>query len=578
MNAASAEYLCTVSPPPPHALERHDSSRMSLADAWIMLALAAVSIFYLAPFSNTLVFLDRDEGIVLQGATRILGGELPYRDFFSFYTPGSYYWNAFLLKTFGDSILVPRAVMVLYGAFFSVLTYGLARRMSPRKDAASVSLLLLVCCLPARFVTIHSWDSTVAALLALVCALSLLRSPGPWLAALTGLFTGLTILFNQARGMGLLLGLVLGFSALKLRKSAAKLNTRHFAWMSALALLPLMLSAAFFGLHGAFRPMVDGLIWPLLHYSRANHLPYGYMTMRIADWSALFGDSPLAERALNIFIISPVFILCALPIVVVVVALWCALASRPDLPPGQIDSVILSGAVLLGSLLSVIVARPDFLHITFLAPLFFFLLPWLFRSWTAPFPALRKVGPLVMVYGLMAVSAYGLALIWPVRNSAISLETARGTVRLMEFNETIPFMQANFPPGSKLLVHPYLPLYSFLTRTRSPLRYDFFQPGMHTPEQFQEAADQLAALKPPAVLFEPGFGSRIPNSWPNTPVSAMIRDPVADYIVRNYRVCRILDGSAQAPFLFMVRKDLNCAPRIATSTAPQFRISRKAIH
>ena len=32
--------------------------------------------------------LEPDEGIVLQGATRILSGQVLYRDLFSFYTPG----------------------------------------------------------------------------------------------------------------------------------------------------------------------------------------------------------------------------------------------------------------------------------------------------------------------------------------------------------------------------------------------------------------------------------------------------------------------------------------------------------
>jgi hypothetical protein len=42
--------------------------------------------------------MDPDEGIILQGAERILRGQVPYRDFFSFFTPGSYYLLALLFK------------------------------------------------------------------------------------------------------------------------------------------------------------------------------------------------------------------------------------------------------------------------------------------------------------------------------------------------------------------------------------------------------------------------------------------------------------------------------------------------
>ena len=70
----------------------------------------------------------QDEGIVIQGAARILHGEIPYRDFFSFYTPGSYYLYAGLFKVFGTSLLVARGMLLAYAALFSLLTYLLARR------------------------------------------------------------------------------------------------------------------------------------------------------------------------------------------------------------------------------------------------------------------------------------------------------------------------------------------------------------------------------------------------------------------------------------------------------------------
>ena len=536
-------------------------------DLCISLALAAITIVWLWPFRTTLAFLDRDEGIILQGATRILRGELPYRDFFSFYTPGSYYWNALCLKIFNDSIMVSRTVLVAYGVIFSVLTFVLARYMgSSRRASAFISGLLLICALPARFVVIHSWDTTMAAFLALFCAVLFLRRPNHWLAMLTGLFTALAILFNQARGMGFLLGLALAFPLLWRNLKRREMRAAHFITMATTIVLPLVMTVAFFALHGAFRAMVDCLLWPLHHYSAANHLPYGYITMSTASWNELFSHAPWQERAMHYFILSPIVLICALPVFTVLVALWCVLSRRDDLDRERVSVAILCGAVIFGSLLSTLVARPDFLHITFVAPLFFFLLPWIFADWAAPFRSLRKLEPLVVVYMIIAFAAYGLTLVWPQRNSGVLLETRRGTVRTSSPDAAVSFIQENFPPGSKLLVHPYLPLYSFLTRTSSPLYYDYLQAGMHTRKQFQEAATQLAQLRPESVLFEPDFIQRIPPSWPNTPVSDMIWDPVTDYIIQNYRVCRILGPGSEVPFLFMVRKDLDCSTVLANSS------------
>jgi len=541
---------------PPETLAVAPAS--SWGDAPVAAALAAISILYLCHFRDA-VGPGNDEGIVLQGAARILRGQLPYRDFFSFYTPGSYFWNAWLMKIFGDSILVPRTVLLLYGALFSVLTFVLARRMASRTGAVAASLLLLICGLPLRFLVMHNWDSTAAALLALYCALGFLRNPSLGWAAGTGFFTSLTVLFNQARGIGLLLGLVVGFLVLRSRLPKSWIMSRHLLVMGAAFALPLLATVAFFAAQGALGAMVDGLLWAPRHYSEANRLPYGWITMRITDWVKLFDSGPLAERALHYFIISPIFILCALPIALVLVALSCAWTKRSDLDAEQVSAVILSGAVVLGAVLSVVATRADFHHVTFIAPLFFFLLPWVVERWTAPFPGLRKAGPLLAVYVLLAFTAYGLTLRWQVRENTVPQQTRRGWIHVQQKNETIEFIQARFPAGSTLLIHPYLPLYSFLTRTFSPLPYDFLYPGMHTREQFEEGVARLETLRPGAVLYEPGFVGKIPTASPRMPAATIVQDPITDFIVGHYRACAVLDADALTPFLVMVRKDLPCS-------------------
>lgn len=82
---------------------------------------------------------------------------------------------------------------------------------------------------------------------------------------------------------------------------------------------------------------------------------------------------------------------------------------------------------------------------------------------------------------------------------------------------------------------------------------------MHTQEQFEDGVAKLEALRPGAVLYEPGFVARIPDVSPGMPAAKMAQDPVADYLLQNYRVCAILDRDSPASFLVMVRKDLPCS-------------------
>ena len=122
----------------------------------------------------------------------------------------------------------------------------------------------------------------------------------------------------------------------------------------------------------------------------------------------------------------------------------------------------------------------------------------------------------------------------------------------------IDYVQAHIPSGAELLVYPYLPLYNYLTETHSPARLDFFQAGMNTAAQAHGIIADLESKKIHAVLFEPGFPEKFATSWPETPLRDVANDPVADFIIRNYRVCAALITPQGWRFQFMVRKEENC--------------------
>ena len=108
---------------------------------------------------------------MLQGAERILAGQIPYRDFFSFYTPGSYYLLAGLFRIFGDSFAVARISLALVGAICSVLTYVLARRVCSRGIALFAAILATTAGAAFRFLVLHNPYSTLGCCLCLYCAL-----------------------------------------------------------------------------------------------------------------------------------------------------------------------------------------------------------------------------------------------------------------------------------------------------------------------------------------------------------------------------------------------------------------------
>src|SRR5207248_1868287 len=189
-----------------------EGSRTERAVALTVFVTACAYLFVFRRYTA----MEPDEGIVLQGAQRILGGEVLYRDFFSYFTPGSYYFLALLFKIFGSSFLVARTALVFYGGVYSAVAYLLARRLCSRASAIFVAALVTLTTLPYRFEVLHNWDSTLWACLALYSAVRLLETPRFTWAFVTGSLASLTCLFEQSKGAGLVLGLAVGLVAIAL--------------------------------------------------------------------------------------------------------------------------------------------------------------------------------------------------------------------------------------------------------------------------------------------------------------------------------------------------------------------------
>jgi hypothetical protein len=66
----------------------------------------------------------------------------------------------------------------VYGGFFSLFTYLMARRVCSRCSALLTAGLVSITCLPRRYLTLHNWDSTLWACGAVYCAMR-------WVEALT---------------------------------------------------------------------------------------------------------------------------------------------------------------------------------------------------------------------------------------------------------------------------------------------------------------------------------------------------------------------------------------------------------
>lgn len=527
----------------------------SRAERSIVLAIFFVSFFYLCIFRRS-SWIDLDEGIILQGAQRILDGQVLYRDFFSFFTPGSYYLLAWVWHVFGDSYLVAHTLVAVVGAGFSPVTYLLARRVCGRQASLLVTGLMTVSTVPMRFIVLHNWDSTLWACLALYCAVRLLETWSSGWAFAAGSFTSLTVLFEQSKGAGLLLGLGLGFLIIGSRGQQPGIFTRRLIPVIALGLSwPVLITFLYFGSQHAAEEMLRSWFWPLRHYSAANHVPYGFGDLPEETRQSLFHTGSLAMRLVTRLVFSSRSWIPFLPLFAVALLARLTLSSYPR---GRDWSYyILVSSAMSGLLLSVVIARADVFHFVFLQPIFLLLLAWLLDGKNIRSTFVTRVAPVVGFCASISLMAIGLSLLFQARPSN-RVVSRRGFIGIPGKDAVIDYIQANTIAGDSILVYPYQSTYYYLTQTHNPTRYDFSQPGMHSYEQLREMRAEFSAHPTKLVFYEPAYPDHIHDAWPNTPARELARDPMADYIAHQYRVCTTLDSAVHWHFLAMARKDLAC--------------------
>jgi 4-amino-4-deoxy-L-arabinose transferase-like glycosyltransferase len=518
-----------------------------------------ISLLYLFLFRRYTV-IESDEGIVLQGAERILRGELPYRDFFMFCTPGSVYLVASLFKVFGDSLNVARTSIAMAGAGCTVVTYLLARRVCCRKIALLAAGLTMTSSVAYRFLVLHNWYATLFASLTIYAAVRLWESQKLGWAFSTGSFAALTTLIEQSKGAGLCLGLLVGYLVLRFVGRSNVVRSSRLTTLAAGLLWPWILTLAYFGFNHSISTMLRDWLWPLHHYTQSNHVSYGYQ-----DWPedariAIFYTGSGWSRVVKSIAVSPGFVVPLLPLVALS---WLPLEmfwlSKKKSHTSTSEFYVLVSSALSGLLLSVLMVRADITHFIYLAPLWNVVLAWILGARETRSSVLLTLRPYLVAYVCIAFGLMSFALLLNVNSGKYRIETRRGVVMTKSKDTVLQYVQAHVAPGDKLLVYPYLPLYNYLTETVSPARLDFFQSGMNTPEQAQEIIAALRSSKAQALLFEPGFGEKFTSTWPNTPLTAIVDDPVADFVVRNYRVCVPLMSTSGSLFQFMVRKEEVCA-------------------
>ncbi len=526
---------------------------------WVIaVALFVGTCLYLFLFYDYANF-NPDEGVVLQGAQRILQGQVVYRDFFSFFTPGSYYWTAFLFKIFGSSILVARSALVVYGGLFSVFVYLMSRRVCSRWIALFTSYLLTLVCLPFRFVTLHNWDSTVWTCIALYLAVRFLETPHGGLALAAAGSAALTCIFEQSKGAGLVLGLTFGFCLVSTISKSRKFTFQHLRTALAGFALPFLVTIGYFTSQNCLSQMLQSWVWPLRHYSVVNRIPYGWLSLP-PSFAQEFSAETIGAKLLTLLVLSPFVLLTVLPILSLLflaASVFRLRRQNESFLNGQY--FVLVSTALAGLLLTTWVSRPDLSHILFQSPLFILVLAWGLEGSCVKPRHWFSFRPFLTLYLLLAFTLLGFSLLWIPLNAHTLVRTRRGVLKADGPDAVLEEIQARVPPGTRIFIYPFQPIYYYLSATDNATKFEFLMPGMHTVDQFEQAREELSESRAPVVIFQQSFPEMVPLFWPSTPEGTIAqRDVLLRYILGQYAPCKTLISTLSWHFVLMERKGLNC--------------------
>jgi len=170
--------------------------------AWLgpLLLLGAIGCLYLDAFifPHTPIYQGDTAAIWILDATKMLQGQVIYRDFFQFSLPGTQVFYLLLFKWFGVRAWIPSATWVALGIGLAWTCFVISKQLLCGASVYLPSLLFLGLGFVSEPDPTHHWFSTLACMAAI--ALLMAKRSLPRLAA-AGALCGLATLFTQSRGI-----------------------------------------------------------------------------------------------------------------------------------------------------------------------------------------------------------------------------------------------------------------------------------------------------------------------------------------------------------------------------------------
>jgi len=426
------------------------------ANGWWLFLFLILLFFHCARLPNS------DEGVVINGAWNLINHRQLYVDFFEFIPPGSFYLIFWFWKIFGAHYFIANFLAIIIVFLSSIGIHKITQTISKNKFTCFFPLIFIITSVYWPIIN-HNVFNIFFVIWAVYFFLKGLSDYSKNNFIISGLLSGLSILFLQQKGIVLLLALssFLIISFIKEKKySLLKLNFYFLAF----SFLPLLLL-----LKWPLKILYENLIiFPLFTYIEVNKTP---------------------------------FYLFAFFLAVLFLMIWVLRKEKSK----KIWLLIYVQFFLLLSVLPL----PDFYHISLI----------LFPLYSILSVYLEKIKSFNLaknsIYSIIILLAI-LVIVYP----AIIVACCQPFFYLAKNDKLISYIKDNCP-GQYLYAGPFIPDVYFETRKLNPTPYSFLITNQQTKEQFLEAKKILEKYKPTCAVLNYNIVAKF-NYNKNNPVDNYI--------------------------------------------------------
>jgi hypothetical protein len=504
---------------PPRSSERSTKSLIPIATGAGFAFLVCYFRSFIFPAVPVVLWGDQ-VGFFADGS-RIVSGQLPYRDYFQIVPPGTDLTYALLVKCFGWSGWIPNLAMVFLAAAMAWLIVSIAQRLMVGPDSLLPALLFTGFVLYGGLDPTHHWFSTIA-----VMAAMLVLSDGINFSRVVaaGALCGVAACYTQTKGAAAV-GAFLTYLVWKTWRdagAAAPVNADARAGECGRKCLVLCSAAAgvFFGANAYFIRTAGLKQW--LYCTIVYPLRY-YPAPTINNWRVLLYDFR-GHGGAGRWITYP-FMYATVPLVYLVFLLtmrrqW---KNGQNVPWNQLLLLTLTG---LGMFLAV-ASAPSMKRISTVSAPAMILLVWLVN---------RLGRSRARVKTLLLIAALALAVVPALHTQfrwRVYLNLPAGRMALVDpiLYEEYVWMLAHTHPGEFFFGMPpfYTPFH-----LRNPAATESIDPTEYTrPEQVAALVRALESNPVPVLILRQSAELLHPAR-----ASSDHLDPFRAYLLKNYHLTR----------------------------------------